>query len=487
MPILPSGLKTFEATDTVRRIAQNENIEATDALFDKTTGHRHSGADGDAPQIGKEGIASGAVTTEKLAGAAVTGEKLARGGIERMHHRASGLSSNIAKYKRVTVTGGALTGNPTTPYTFQSGSAGDSHLWTLPSNGTFPQSITIHLGRDYFSAEGMSFGSWVGNDASTMPRGFYIEASNDNATWTKVYTHASGHYEPFAYLPFSPVTGCKYVRLTITATSVMVNTVVSCLAVYSKFHGNVDLDALEDERSWGLNARMQGLMIIPEGKMTDNGSGTLTLTSTLIVMNPASGTYFRVNAGTFQLPDWGYLYVDIPHSHGAHIAASVGTWIEGARQYDNKNRIVLAQRSGNGSIYFHSAIQSRLTGPAPDADKVDGIDFRVSGGNLEFSNGSGWRGVGIKSVQRGYGSLYAYMSSNEYYHYQTITISPVNMFKTFINVHFSGYNYRYNGISDYIPTTLNARLTSSNSLYVVYHPLFETSYANFSWEVIEYA
>ena len=42
MPKLPSGLTTFEATDTVSRLAQNENIEATDALFHPTAGHKHS-------------------------------------------------------------------------------------------------------------------------------------------------------------------------------------------------------------------------------------------------------------------------------------------------------------------------------------------------------------------------------------------------------------------------------------------------------------
>lgn len=503
MPTLPSGLRTFEATETVRRIAQNENIEATDALFHQTDGHRHTGQPGDGPLITKEGLASEAVTTEKikesavtndkLASSSITGDKLARNTIERNHIRSSGLSSNVAKFKKVTVTGGTVSGEPTSPYTFQDTGLVDQHLWAIPNILTLPQSITIHLDREYKALEGMSFGTRFGADTTYLPRDFHIEGSTNNSSWTLLYRHSGQEYEPFSFIPFQPIGNWRYIRLTITARrSGSLSTDVSCLAVYSRYHGNVDADLLDDQRAWGLNARLQGIMIFPEGTVTDNGNGHLYLSAPLIVMNPVSGTYFRVQAGSYYLGQWGYLYVDIPFQHGVSVTASVGIWIDtgSPRGFENKNRIVLAQRQNNGNIYFHSAFQSRLCGTNPDADKVDGIDFRVSGGRLEFNHGTGWNGVGIKSVQRGTTSLQYSSSSSIYDNDRTVIISPVNMSKAFVLINQSGYQYRYqNGAYDrLLDGDVFARLQSSNELYVYTTIPFATNmYTYISWEVIEFA
>ncbi|WP_127529248.1 hypothetical protein [Paenibacillus kobensis] len=498
MPNLPSGLRTFEASETVRRLAQNENIEATDRLFHDNEGHRHTGKPGDAPQIGASGLASGAVTSDKLASGAVTsdklassavtsdklgtgavtGDKLAKGSVERVHLRSAGLSSNIAKYKKVTVTGGNVTGNPTTPFTFQTGFAGDSHLWTLPVSTALPQSLTIHLGQEYMRLEGLSFGSWVGSDQSTVPTQFYIEASPDNTVWTRVYTHAGQIYEPFQFLPFNPVpASCKFIRFTVMERSEGRDAVVSCLAVYSRFHGNVDLDALEDVRPWGLNARLQGLMIVPEADISDNGSGQLTLTEPLTVMNPASGTYFRVNKGIYALPEWGYLYVDFPHAHGVLLNPSVAVWTDGSRNYDAKNRLILAQRCSTGPIYMNAALQARIAGKAPNADKVDGIDFRTSNGYLEYNSGTGWNGVGIKSVQRG-----KVFWTTETWQIMTVPISPVNLSKSFVNVRHTGSTSIGN---IYDSASIDAHLNSSTELQM--RAAYDSQYFWVSWEVVEYA
>ncbi|MNK26841.1 hypothetical protein D3C87_451830 [compost metagenome] len=487
---LPTGLKTFEAADTVRRLAQNENIEAIDALFNNTKGHRHTGKPGDAPQIGKEGIAAGAVTSEKVAAGAILGDKLAKSSIERQHLRSGGLSSNIARYKSVTITGGELTGVPTTPYTFQWGSKGDNHLWSLPKEAVLPQSITIFLGKRHIQVEGMSFGSWVGSDLSTMPKGFTIEVSNDAATWTPVFTFGGGMYEPFSMIPFNQSQDATYVRLTVTAHAVSTRTVISCLAVYSRYHGQADGDALEDIRPWGVNARLQGLSIMAEGNVTDNGTGVLTLEKEIIVMNGPAGTYFRVKAGTYQIPDWGYLYVDIPYEHAVTVQPSVGRWTEGLRNYDNKDRLVLAQRNGNKTIYLNASIQSRLSGDLPQAEKVNGISLRVDNGNFQFNDGLGWRGVGIKKVQRGRGYLRADTSTGEYTNYREIIIDAVDMNKTFIKVHFTGFQSRPEWGSDrleYTETDLVAELVSSTKLTVQSTLSFPFAYNTYAWEVIEFA
>ncbi|MEF2967475.1 discoidin domain-containing protein [Paenibacillus sp. M1] len=489
---LPSGLKTFEASDTVMRAAQNENIEATDALFHASTGHRHTGKAGDAPQIGKEGLANGAViadklgtgavVSEKIADGAVNAAKVAKGSIDRQHLRQGDLSSNIAKYKKVTVTGGLLTGNPTTPYTFQWGSPGDNHMWELAKEAVLPKAITINLGKDYQRLEGFSFGSWVGSDLTTVPKGFYVEVSNDGTIWTKVYEHTGAAYAPFTFVAFASETNGTYVRLTVTEHGSSGRTAISCLAVYSRFHGNTDLDPLEDVRSWGLNARVQGLMIIPEGEIKDFGGGKLGIYRSLIVMNPAAGTYFRVNPGTYQLPEWGYLYVDVPYRHAQWLDPKIGTWVDGDRGYDNKDRIVIAQRSGSEDIFMNSTIKAKIAGTFPDADKVDGIDFRTNNGYLEFNDAEkGWTAVSaVKRVQRGYVQLFndGTWPDGERY---VVTINAVNVEKSFINVTQTGYT---NGSPKY-NAGIRGQILNSTQIEIVtmFTYVFDQ---RASWEVIEY-
>lgn len=486
VPKLPSGLKTFEPTDTVRRIAQNENIEAIDALFSTSKGHRHTGKAGDAPQIGKEGIAQGAVTTDKIAAEAVNSGKIAKSTIDRSHHKQGGLSSNIAKFKRVSVTGGTLTGNPTTPYTFQWGSAGDNHLWSIPSNVVLPQSLMVNLGKEYVRVEGLSFGSWVGSDLSRIPKGFYVEVSVDGSTWTNVYTHSASIYEPFTYLSFSKPMSARFIRLTVTEHSGTTDTVISCVAAYSSFHGNLDSEPLEDERTWGLNARLQGLMIVPEGTITDNGAGTLTLNGAITIMNPASGTYFRVKSGTYNLSQWSYLYVDIPYQHSALVDPYVGVWTPGVRSYDHKDRIILAQRNGGNEIFVHSAIRAKLAGTVTDADKVHGIDFQTKNGFLEFNDGSGWKGVGIKSVQRGSTSIAYFYPNGVGSLVREVNISPVNPQKTFVQITTSGLSHWFQ-TSPMMDGSVCARLIDNNKLRFNFYDGFYEAYAEISWEVIEFA
>lgn len=104
--------------------------------------------------------------------------------------------------------------------------------------------------------------------------------------------------------------------------------------------------------TWGPAARMQGIHIIPEGTPPSaNGSGSMTIPQS-IVMNPISGSWFRIAAGTYALTSWGYLYVDLPPTtaRGSTVTPTVAAWADGDRAYDHADRLILAQRSGPGPI-----------------------------------------------------------------------------------------------------------------------------------------
>jgi hypothetical protein len=118
---------------------------------------------------------------------------------------------------------------------------------------------------------------------------------------------------------------------------------------------------------WGLNARTQGLMIHAEGEVYDDGAGVLTLASTVIVMNPIAGSYFRVAAGSYTIPSWGYLYVDMPPvaTRATTVTPQIAPWADADRPYDNPHRLILAQRTAGGTIalnFSHNAAATRTLG-----------------------------------------------------------------------------------------------------------------------------
>ncbi|MDI7268996.1 MAG: hypothetical protein QME96_13490, partial [Myxococcota bacterium] len=139
--------------------------------------------------------------------------------------------------------------------------------------------------------------------------------------------------------------------------------------------------------TWGLNARTQGLLVIPEGPVYDNGAGALTLGGTVIVMNPLGGSWIRVAAGTYTLGSWGYLFVNLPptSARGTTIAPSVGTWSDADRPYDGRDRFILAQRAGAGSIHLNFDMpQTALRAPRTifTPDTRAGCPPAATAGNL---------------------------------------------------------------------------------------------------------
>src|SRR5207245_1302933 len=114
-------------------------------------------------------------------------------------------------------------------------------------------------------------------------------------------------------------------------------------------------ETLHATATWGQNARTQGLMIMPEGPVFDDGAGNVTFTQTVVVMNPAAGSWVRVAAGTFVLGAWSYLYIDLPPFAVARAALTplVGAWSDADRPYDHPDRLILAQRQAGGAVYFN--------------------------------------------------------------------------------------------------------------------------------------
>ncbi|MCK8487128.1 discoidin domain-containing protein [Paenibacillus sp. MBLB2552] len=347
MPKLPSGLTTFEPSDTVRRTAQNENIEAIDALFRATGGHRHTGKAGDAPQIGTEGIAVGAVTSDRIALSAVTGDRVARATLCRRHLKSGRLSGNVAKYKPFTVTGGVVVGVPTAPYR----QYGDNYWLVNRSSVPFPQSITVNLTTEYYEIEGISFeNNWV-----APPRNFYVEISSDNTNWTRAYTYShSGTEQPPQYHPFDQLFHGSYVRLTLTEPG---------------------------------------------------------------------------------------------------------------------NQTNIAYVSGFG-------VFSR--------DVQESPDFRIHKGSLQYSEGWGWKDVGIKGVQRGSASISYFYPNGTGSTVREVTISAVNPQKTFVNITTSGLSHWFQ-TSPMMDGSVCARLVDGNKLRFNFYEGFYEAYAEISWEVIEFA
>jgi hypothetical protein len=117
--------------------------------------------------------------------------------------------------------------------------------------------------------------------------------------------------------------------------------------------------------TWGLNARTQGLMIMPEGPVYDDGAGNVTFTQTVVVMNPAAGSWIRVAAGTHALPSWGYLFIDLPPFavERSALVPQIGTWSDSDRPYDHPDRLILAQRQAAGAVYFNFHVPSPSLAP----------------------------------------------------------------------------------------------------------------------------
>ncbi|MDQ7778660.1 MAG: hypothetical protein RDV41_02990 [Planctomycetota bacterium] len=154
-------------------------------------------------------------------------------------------------------------------------------------------------------------------------------------------------------------------------------------AVNGNTNGLVLNGQLQNLSTWGMNARAQGVVIIPEGSVTDDGAGNLTFGSTVIVMNPASGSWIRVQAGSYALGSWGYLWVNMPPTgtRGTTVAPTVSAWADADVAYAGRDRVILAQRNGAGDIFTRFGVPAR----AATIGGLDGRFVNVTGDTMSGS------------------------------------------------------------------------------------------------------
>jgi len=116
---------------------------------------------------------------------------------------------------------------------------------------------------------------------------------------------------------------------------------------------------------------------------------------------------------------------------------------------------------------------------------VDGIDFQTKNGFLEFNDGTGWRGVGIKSVQRGTASFAeAIIGGGSMVN--DITIAAVNPQKAYINITTSGVTH-WSQTSPMMDSSVCARIVGNDKVRFNFKDGIYDAYVEISWEVIEFA
>lgn len=112
--------------------------------------------------------------------------------------------------------------------------------------------------------------------------------------------------------------------------------------------------------TWSVVARLQGLIIAPEGPVSDDGAGNVVVPS-ILVSNPLTRTFVRIQGFTANLGENGYIYFDLPPDSNINetISATIISddpftppTIPPYDQYPSENRVVLGQRIGSGKVWW---------------------------------------------------------------------------------------------------------------------------------------
>lgn len=441
MKKLPSGLNAFEPSDTVRREAQNANIEVLDKFINNGKVHRHTGLPGDAPQIGSDGIESGA--------------------LERHHFKNGRISENVAKFKPVTVTDGTIMGLPTAPFNKPRSDSAEWNCWYLSPSGEYPASLTINL-EGFYDIEAISL-----EVTPITPLTCKLEISTNQSDW-KLVTEQIFEGEEFVSL--SKPENAIYVRVTVIEPVTSV-TRITRLAVYSQQGGGVENEPLEDRRAWGLAARLQGLITISSNPIIDN-EVSVTLSGHVWIMNPIANAFLTIFAGTYPLVNNEYLYIDLPYfgdnTQGVYPKVGKPDYNKPLGFYAHRDRLILMYRGGDKQLYLNFPLNTKLqrTGGIPMFSKAgaNALDNEVNSEEIGKTT--------IKKAQRG-------IISNVLDR-PTIQISSVQTDKAVITLapKDPGYNgYIYDG-------SLRARFVSDNEIEISAGDASKSSMI--VWEVIEY-
>ncbi|MCA1294571.1 hypothetical protein LBW89_16220 [Paenibacillus sp. alder61] len=455
MKKLPSGLNAFEPSDTVRREAQNANIEVLDKFINNGKVHRHTGLPGDAPQIGSDGIESGA--------------------LERHHFKNGRISENVAKFKPVTVTSGVVIGIPTLPYYINKN---DMNCWFLSEAHNYPASMTINLS-GFYKIDAISFD--IIEDPG--PINFKVEIGPHAADWRKV---AEGEFTSLkdAFIPVTEETQCSLVRITIdkpASDDFVIR--ISKLAVYSQDAEGNENDPLKDRRTWGLAARLQGLIGITDYPLYDFGD-SVALAGHWFIVNPVTNASICIYGGgnrKYPLGNGDYLYIDFKYftsneDGGIYPSAGKGgDFLGPLTPYEYPDRLVLMYRSGS-KLYFHPLVTANVerkfgTQALTRSKEEEAFSKEIVEQDRKETSVRIQRGL----VEVSFDDLNK-LNSNK----TRIQLSPVQTNKAVINLapKDPGYNgYIYDG-------SLRARFVSDNEIEISAADASKSSMI--VWEVIEY-
>lgn len=426
MANLPSGLKTFEANDTVLRKAQNDNIEAIDKLFDPSQGHKHTGQPGDAPKIGSSGLddLTGTLTLKQGAG------------IRIQHPANSQAALNIDwnNSKPRIVIGGDGAGSQEA---FQIQGAGNTVRFEVDKNGNgkLGGNEIWHKGNlkaqriDHFRVLSMGLGAIP----PAQPIGVYKNGTN----------------------VFYPGRSYGVTVIDRATHGVVSNT------TYDVFGGTANAQAMANALN---NLGSDKLVIIttydePQGNRLSGGLEA--------AIRRCGGSRAIFSSDYFPYRG-AYILVGIP----------------GIGEGNGLERI--SPTGDNGGAWQEmgfSLVDGNLTTAGNGISPVvnGGINFRSTSGFLEYNDGSGWKGLGVKSIQRGH--VWLYDSNTTYF-----DIAPVNIAKTVINVSSSGYSYEWK-TDRYLVHAATAKGFMSTSTQIGFQAngFFTYDFCAIAYEVIEYA
>ncbi|MCP8970052.1 interleukin-like EMT inducer domain-containing protein [Ectobacillus ponti] len=426
MANLPSGLKTFEANDNVLRKAQNDNIEATDRLFNPATGHKHTGLPGDAPKIGSSGLDD------------LTGTLTMKGGGQLQMHN----PNNNGAYMRVAwgldrpkiMLGGTGIGSQEA-FQIQNMDGTSRFEVDKDGNGKLGANEIWHKGN--LKAQRIDAFRLISAGLGAIP------------PVAQAGVHQNGTY----------VSGTT-ISYGLTVIDRATHKILSNKS-YDVYNSAEQATALAN----ALNVLGSDKIVIIttyDEPMRNRLAGDLPKA---IKRCGGSRAMFESDAFLYRC---AYVLVGIPgigEGNGMERISPTGN------QTDSWLDVSFTLIDGNPMI-GGSGVSPVVNG---------GINFRSTNGFLEYNDGSGWKGVGIKSVQRGQVWLY---DSNVAYFY----IAPVNMAKSFINISSTGYHYEWR-TDRYLAQAATARgvIFSSNQISVVAVGIFPYTYCLVSYEVIEYA
>lgn len=160
---------------------------------------------------------------------------------------------------------------------------------------------------------------------------------------------------------------------------------------------------------WGPIARAQGMIVMPEGTVTDDGAGNVTLGSTLLVMaGGGNDNWIRVAAGSHVLGQYDALCVDLPptktprQTHAAYVDAYASTSVD--EKFPHRYRLVLGVRIGAGRVAWRFPALERAANPVSNI-WIELDDKEVTGSaaasvTLTIPNAAAYRALKIIANSR---------------------------------------------------------------------------------------